>query len=164
MSKFVMECPYCGRYVEASNFIFAKKKIDCVCGYTIDVRADKLKSVECAHCGNTVMIDQSKAEKAVCPVCHEPINTAVDMHRLAEFSCPSCSCKLTADKAAEKYKLADEALASLRDAKITDHRQIRDGVYSTEYNNSSVIYFNYNDTEETVNSVKVAPKSFIRVG
>ncbi len=68
------------------------------------------------------------------------------------------------DKAAEKYKLADEALASLRDAKITDHRQIRDGVYSTEYNNSSVIYFNYNDTEETVNSVKVAPKSFIRVG
>ena len=67
------------------------------------------------------------------------------------------------DKAAEKYLLADEALGSLRDAKITDHKKIRDGVYSTEYNNSTVIYFNYNDTDETVNSVKVATNSFIRV-
>lgn len=68
------------------------------------------------------------------------------------------------DKAVEKYLLADEALGNLRDAKITDHREIRDGVYSTEYNNSTVIYFNYNDSDETVNSVKVGAKSFIRVG
>ena len=44
MSKFVIECPNCGRYAEASTGFFARKKIDCSCGYTIDVRTDKLTS------------------------------------------------------------------------------------------------------------------------
>ena len=32
MSKFVIECPVCGRYAEAKTGFFARKKIDCVCG------------------------------------------------------------------------------------------------------------------------------------
>lgn len=44
MSKFVIECPACGRYAEAKTGFFARKKIDCACGYTIDVRTDKLSS------------------------------------------------------------------------------------------------------------------------
>ena len=36
MSKFVIECPSCGRYAEASTGFFAKKKIDCACGYVIN--------------------------------------------------------------------------------------------------------------------------------
>ena len=44
MSKFVIECPHCGRYTEAKTGFFARKKIDCACGYTIDVRTDKLVS------------------------------------------------------------------------------------------------------------------------
>lgn len=67
------------------------------------------------------------------------------------------------DKAAEKYKLADETLGDLREGKITAHKEIQEGVYSTEYNNSTVIYFNYNDSPVTVNSVKVDANSFIRV-
>jgi len=31
MRKFVMECPSCGKYVEASTGFFAKKRIVCVC-------------------------------------------------------------------------------------------------------------------------------------
>ena len=42
MSKFVIECPHCGRYAEAKTGFFARKKIDCACGYTIDVRTDRL--------------------------------------------------------------------------------------------------------------------------
>lgn len=103
MSKFVMECPSCGRYVEASTGFFAKKKIDCTCGYTINVRTDKLSSKVCPSCGNTVVYDQSKGEDAQCPVCHEKINTRESMAALAEFTCPSCSCKLTADKSSSKY-------------------------------------------------------------
>lgn len=38
MSKFVIECPQCGKYAEAKTGFFAQKKIDCTCGYTINVR------------------------------------------------------------------------------------------------------------------------------
>ncbi len=103
MAKFVMECPNCGKYVEASTGIFAKKKIDCTCGYTIHVKADRLTSRVCPHCGNTVVYDQSKGESAKCPVCHEKINTMESLSALTEFSCPSCACRLSADKNAATY-------------------------------------------------------------
>lgn len=103
MGKFVIECPSCGRYAEASTGFFAKKKIDCACGYVINVKTDKLSSKVCPHCGNTVVFDQSKGEDAKCPVCHEKINTRESMAALSEFTCPSCSCKLSADKNAHTY-------------------------------------------------------------
>ena len=64
MSKFVIECPQCGNYAEASNFIFAKKHINCSCGNSIDVRADRMSSRACPHCGNMVVFDQAKGDKA----------------------------------------------------------------------------------------------------
>lgn len=103
MGKFVIECPSCGRYAEASTGFFAKKKIDCACGYVINVKTDKLSSKVCPHCGNTVVFDQSKGEDAKCPVCHEKINTRESIAALSEFTCPSCSCKLSADKNAHTY-------------------------------------------------------------
>lgn len=103
MSKFVMECPSCGRYTEASSGFFAKKKIDCACGYTINVKTDKMSSKICPKCGNHVVFDQSKGDGAKCPVCGISINTIEHKVQLAEFTCPSCSCKLSADKNAESY-------------------------------------------------------------
>ena len=103
MAKFVIECPQCGNSVEASNFIFAKKKIPCSCGHVIDVKTEKLSSKLCPHCGNTVVYDQSKGEKAKCPVCHELINTNASRAVLTEFTCPTCSCRLSADKNASLY-------------------------------------------------------------
>lgn len=44
MSKFVIECPQCGKFAETKTGFFARKKIDCPCGYTIDVHTDKLTS------------------------------------------------------------------------------------------------------------------------
>ncbi|MCD8219636.1 MAG: hypothetical protein LUC50_04640 [Ruminococcus sp.] len=55
MSKFIIECPSCGKYTEASNSFFAKKKIDCTCDYTIHVCTDKMASRTCPHCGNNVI-------------------------------------------------------------------------------------------------------------
>lgn len=103
MSKFVIECPSCGRYTEASSGFFAKKKIDCACGYTINVRTDKMSSKICPKCGNHVVFDQSKGDDAKCPVCGSSINTIEHKAQLTEFTCPSCSCKLSADKNAESY-------------------------------------------------------------
>lgn len=103
MSKFVIECPNCGKYAEAKTGFFARKKIDCACGYTIDVRTDKLAGRECPHCGNMVVFDQSKGEKARCPVCHEPINTLADQSNTVEFSCAQCGVRLRTNKAAATY-------------------------------------------------------------
>ena len=98
MSKFVIECPKCRNYAEASTGLFAKRKIQCACGNTIDVRTEKLATRKCPKCGNTVIYDQSKGEKALCPVCHEPINTTALQLKTVEFSCAQCGIQLHASK------------------------------------------------------------------
>ena len=103
MAKFVMECPNCGKYVEAKTGFFARRRIDCSCGYTINVRTDKMTTRVCPHCNNTVMFDQSKKEKAKCPVCGEPINTMVEKNKMFEFSCSQCGVRLITSKAAQTY-------------------------------------------------------------
>ena len=103
MSKFVIECPHCGRYAEAKTGFFARKKIDCSCGYTINVRTDKLTSRHCPHCGNDVVFDQSKGAAAKCPVCGEPINTMAEQDKTVEFSCGQCGVRLRTAKGAASY-------------------------------------------------------------
>ena len=103
MAKFVMECPNCGKYVEAKTGFFATRRIDCSCGYRIRVRTDKMTTRVCPHCNNTVMFDQSKGKKAKCPVCGEPINTMVEKDKMFEFSCSQCGVRLITSKAAQTY-------------------------------------------------------------
>lgn len=103
MSKFVIECPSCGRYAEAKKGFFARKKIDCSCGHVINVRTEKLTSRECPHCGNNVVFDQSKGAAAKCPVCHEPINTMAEQSQTVEFSCAQCGIRLRTSKGANTY-------------------------------------------------------------
>lgn len=103
MGKFVIECPQCGRCTEASTGFFAKRKIDCACGYTIHVKTDKMSSKLCPSCGRTVVYDQSKGEDALCPVCHAQVNTRESMQAVYQFTCPSCSCQLSAAKDAGQY-------------------------------------------------------------
>ena len=103
MAKFVIECPHCGRYAEAKTGFFARKKVDCACGYTIDIRTDKLTSRTCPHCGNDVVFDQSKGAGAKCPVCGELINTMAEQTKSAEFSCAQCGIRLTAARTATTY-------------------------------------------------------------
>lgn len=103
MAKFAIECPKCGKYAEAKMGFLAKKKIECFCGNTIDVRADKLAFRECPHCGNQVVFDQSKGEAAVCPVCHEKINTMAEKQQVEEFSCSQCGIRLITSKSSATY-------------------------------------------------------------
>lgn len=107
MAKYVMECPNCKKFVEASTGGFfgigRTKKVVCSCGYEIDVKAEKLTSKICSHCGNEVVFDQSKGESALCPVCHNKINTIADATALTQISCPFCSCKIMASKNSSFY-------------------------------------------------------------
>lgn len=108
MSKFVIECPKCHKYVEASSGLFgtgmfAKRRIKCSCGEQINIQTEKLSSRKCPHCGNDVVFDQSKGDKAKCPVCHEPINTMAEQDKTVEFSCGQCGIRLRAQKGADTY-------------------------------------------------------------
>lgn len=103
MAKFSIECPNCGNFAQASTGFFSKKKIDCSCGYVINVKTDKLSSCTCSHCGNQVVVDQSKGESAVCPVCKEPVNTVGDKQKYEEFSCAQCGVRLQTARGASTY-------------------------------------------------------------
>ncbi|WP_031551684.1 SPFH domain-containing protein [Oribacterium sp. FC2011] len=105
MAKFAIECPNCGKYAEGKTgfWIFGDKKIKCSCGYTINVKTDKLASRTCSHCGNDVVFDQTKGADALCPVCHEKINTMAENQQMAEFSCKQCGVRLMTSKSASVY-------------------------------------------------------------
>ena len=107
MAKFVIECPSCGNYTQANSglfgFIGRTKKVDCSCGFTIDVKTERLSSRQCPKCGNHVVFDITKGEKAKCPVCGEAINTRADMHRNVEFSCAQCGIRLQTSKDTKFY-------------------------------------------------------------
>lgn len=103
MAKFVIECPNCGKFAEAKTGFFAKKKIDCTCGYTINIRTDKMTSRECSHCGNVVVFDQALSERAECPVCHRAINTFSQQTQIEEISCTQCGVRLMTSKAVSTY-------------------------------------------------------------
>ena len=106
MSKFVIECSECGRYVEVATGLFAKKKVKCACGHVINANSEKMISKLCPHCGNNVIYNQSKGDSAVCPVCHEKINTSESKFSLIKLSCPSCACEISVDKNASSYTCA----------------------------------------------------------
>lgn len=103
MSKFVIECPTCGKYAEAKTGFFARRNIKCSCGNVINVRTDKMTSRKCSHCHNMVVFDQSNGDKAKCPVCHEDINTIAEQSKSMEFSCVQCGIRLSTTQGTTTY-------------------------------------------------------------
>ena len=130
MSKFIIECPECGRYASASTGLFASNSIKCSCGFKIKVNRDKIASKQCPSCGNMVVYDQSQGKHARCPVCKKKINESADLSNVIDFRCPSCSCHLSADRNADYY------FCPLCDTKIDVQAQVakekikNDGVVS----------------------------------
>ncbi|MEG2396319.1 MAG: DUF5696 domain-containing protein [Oscillospiraceae bacterium] len=66
-------------------------------------------------------------------------------------------------KAAENYAISNSTIGNLRNARMTSHYKIQDGVFVSEYNNSIIIYFNYNDKPITINSITIEPMSCLRI-
>ena len=102
MAKFAIACPVCGKYAEGRTGFLARKKIECTCGNIIDVRTDKLAAAQCPRCGNQVVYDQTLGEKAVCPVCHTPVNPLARQNTCA-FSCRQCGVRLMTAPGASVY-------------------------------------------------------------
>lgn len=69
----------------------------------------------------------------------------------------------TINEAAEFYVQANEALNDLRDARMTDHYEVDDGVFCTEYDTGSMIYVNYTNNDFSTLGIVVEARSFLRV-
>lgn len=69
----------------------------------------------------------------------------------------------TINAAAEFYTEANEALNDLRDARITDHYEVEDGIFCTEYDTGARIYVNYTNTDYSILGVVVEARNFLRV-
>ncbi len=104
MAKFIIECPHCGTYQTASTSFFARNVLECKCGNLIEVNKDRYTIRQCPHCGNSVMYDQSKGDKAICPICKEKLVTEDSKIAIAHIHCPSCACDIQVDKNATTYE------------------------------------------------------------
>ena len=69
----------------------------------------------------------------------------------------------TINDAAGFYTEANEALNDLRDARITDHYEVEDGIFCTEYDTGARIYVNYTNTDFSILGVVVEARNFLRV-
>ncbi len=69
----------------------------------------------------------------------------------------------TINTAAEYYSEADSVLNDLRDARMTDHYAVADGIFCTEYDTGSLVYVNYTDSNFETLGVTVEARSFLRV-
>ena len=102
MSKFYIQCPSCGKYHEASTGLFASKHIDCSCGYTINVKEDRMATLTCPKCNNTVVYDQAHKDNVHCPVCHSHLDPFAGTSSVS-IHCPTCNLLISVDKSAKAY-------------------------------------------------------------
>lgn len=132
MAKFVIECsrPGCGKYIQVSNSIFSKKNARCSCGELVNIKANRMMSRMCPHCGNNVVFDAAKGEKAKCPVCKNLINTTEQQSRTEEFSCAQCGIRLRADKNASTYRCPVCETVNDVQAQLAKERISKEGVAS----------------------------------
>lgn len=98
MSKFIIACPVCHSYAQASTGFFASKHVKCNCGNIINVKTDRMTSKTCPSCGNNVVFDQAQGTNAKCPVCHAQLVTDESYNNLIHFRCKTCGCLLHAAK------------------------------------------------------------------
>lgn len=102
MSKFYIKCPNCNKYHLASKGLFASKHIDCDCGYCIKVKEDRMGTLTCPLCSNTIVYDQAKANNIECPVCHKHIDPFNGTSNVS-IHCPTCNILVNVDKSASNY-------------------------------------------------------------
>lgn len=101
MSKFIIACPVCHNYAQASTGFFASKRVKCACGNIINVKTDRMTTKICPSCGNNVLFDQAEGMKAKCPICHAQLVTDESYNNFVHFHCKTCGCLLHAAKNAE---------------------------------------------------------------
>ena len=143
MSKFIIACPACHNYAQASTGFFANKHVRCSCGNVINVKTDRMATMCCPSCGNNVVYDQAQGSNARCPVCHTNLISDVNFSNLVHFRCATCGCQLHADKAAASIicPVCDSVCDVQQEIKKAEMRDAGiPSVISYEGNNSTFVW------------------------
>ncbi len=61
------------------------------------------------------------------------------------------------------YTKANEVLGDIRAERMTSHYKEQDGVYCTEYDNSTKVYVNYTDKDVTINGIKIPAMDCVKI-
>lgn len=61
------------------------------------------------------------------------------------------------------YTKANEVLGDIRAERMTSHYEEQDGVYCTEYDNSTKVYVNYTDKDVTINGIKIPAMDCVKI-
>ncbi len=61
------------------------------------------------------------------------------------------------------YTKANEVLGDIRTERMTSHYKVQDGVYCTEYDNSTKVYANYTDKDVTINGIKIPAMDCVKI-
>ena len=104
MGKFAISCPSCGNYVTAYNGLrgLIQNEITCGnCNTVIDVKNNRMTSVVCPNCNNSVMYDQGKRIPK-CPVCDQEISPASGQ-KMIKIHCPTCHAAYSMSEGTTEY-------------------------------------------------------------
>ncbi|MCD8142610.1 MAG: SPFH domain-containing protein [Clostridiales bacterium] len=140
MGQFAIECPQCGNYVTAYNGLrgLFQNRITCRCGAKIDVHAERMTSIVCPSCRNSIVYDQSRKNPR-CPVCKSRIAPATGL-KMVSFQCPECGVKLNAEEGARSYS------CPICDCRIDVQRELAKQRYASEAAVSIIQYEGDNHT------------------
>lgn len=61
------------------------------------------------------------------------------------------------------YTKANEVLGDIRAERMTAHYKEQDGVYCTEYDNSTKVYVNYTSNDVTINGIKIPAMDCVKI-
>ena len=61
------------------------------------------------------------------------------------------------------YTKANEVLGDIRTERMTSHYKEQDGVYCTEYDNSTKVYVNYTGNDVTINGIKIPAMDCVKI-
>ena len=160
--------------VDTGNF-YLLKNVDSIINIPIDTTVSKSGAYQPVPFVQIVL-------HGILDYAGSPINTAVNsseqMLRCIEYgACPHYEWNYeplvgegdkyyydnTINEAAEFYTRANNALGDLRDARITDHYEVEDGIFCTEYDTGSMIYVNYTGSDYEALGVTVYAGDFQRI-
>lgn len=65
------------------------------------------------------------------------------------------------DKISEMYNSSKDYLKAVKDAEITEHKEIKENLVKTVFSNGVMVYVNYSDTQIEAEGVEVKPQSFV---
>ncbi|MCD7919558.1 MAG: SPFH domain-containing protein [Clostridiales bacterium] len=140
MGQFAIECPQCGNYVTAYNGLrgLFQNRVTCRCGTKIDIHAERMTSIVCPSCRNSIVYDQSKRNPR-CPVCKASIAPASGL-KMVSFQCPQCGVKLNAEEGTRSYS------CPICDCRIDVQRELAKQRYASEAAVSIIEYKGDNHT------------------